>query len=337
VNTPEKHLVENLTRSKVYRDYETAFRGATGLPLAFTPVETWGLPLHGDRNESPFCRILARTNKTCAACLRLQESLRKNATEAAATATCFSSLCDSAVPVKLGSRLVGFLHTGQIFARQPTEADFARTIATLASWGVAMNVSELRDAYFACNVVSPERYQAILRLLELFAEHLATVGNQILVTEESAENPQITRAREFIAQHLADDISLADCARTAHMSTFYFCKMFKRATGLSFTEYVSRLRTEKAKSLLLDPHMRVSEAAFEVGFQSLSQFNRSFKKVTGRSPTDYRHNLPAAASRSKRSHDGLAKSAGRLDLGNARRAVSRTCTRIRERFAVAAA
>ncbi len=64
--------------------------------------------------------------------------------------------------------------------------------------------------------------------------------------------------------------------------------MFKKATGLTFTEYLSRIRVEKAKSYLLNPHIRISEVAFEVGFQSLSQFNRVFKKITGQSPSQFR-------------------------------------------------
>ena len=60
-------------------------------------------------------------------------------------------------------------------------------------------------------------------------------------------------------------------------STFYFCKLFKRSTGLNFTDYVSRVRIEKAKNLLLNPNLRVSEIAYEIGFQSLTHFNRVFK------------------------------------------------------------
>jgi len=59
-------------------------------------------------------------------------------------------------------------------------------------------------------------------------------------------------------------------------STFYFCKLFKRATGLTFTDYVARVRVEKAKPLLLDRDRRVSEIAYDVGFQSLTHFNRVF-------------------------------------------------------------
>jgi AraC-like DNA-binding protein len=53
------------------------------------------------------------------------------------------------------------------------------------------------------------------------------------------------------------------------------------------------VRIEKVKNLLLNPHKRVSEAAFEAGFQSLSQFNRVFKKIEGMSPSDFREQLHA--------------------------------------------
>ena len=67
--------------------------------------------------------------------------------------------------------------------------------------------------------------------------------------------------------------------------------MFKKATGLTFTDYLGRVRVEKAKNLLLNPHLRVSEIAYTVGFQSLTHFNRVFRKLTGESPTDFREKL----------------------------------------------
>jgi len=72
------------------------------------------------------------------------------------------------------------------------------------------------------------------------------------------------------------------------MSAFYFCKTFKKATGMTFTDYLARVRVEKVKNLMLNPNMRVSEAAFDAGFQSLSQFNRVFRRVTGEAPSAYR-------------------------------------------------
>ena len=73
-------------------------------------------------------------------------------------------------------------------------------------------------------------------------------------------------------------------------STFYSCKTFKKATGLTFTEYRGRVRIEKAKALVLNHHLRISDIAHEVGFQSLTHFNRIFRQITGESPTAFRDN-----------------------------------------------
>ena len=83
-------------------------------------------------------------------------------------------------------------------------------------------------------------------------------------------------------------------ANAVHTSLFYFCKLFRKVTGMTFTEYVSRTRVEKAKNLLLNPNLRVSEITFVVGFQSLTHFNRVFRKLAGQSPTQYRAVLPNA-------------------------------------------
>jgi AraC-like DNA-binding protein len=117
-----------------------------------------------------------------------------------------------------------------------------------------------------------------------------------MVKEEAAEPPVIAKARLFIAEHQDDDLTLTQVAQAVNTSAFYFCKMFKKTTGMTFTDYLARVRVEKVKNLLLNPHKRVSEAAFEAGFQSLSQFNRVFRKIAGESPSTYRDRLHAAAS-----------------------------------------
>jgi YesN/AraC family two-component response regulator len=220
-----------------------------------------------------------------------QELSRKGAMEPA-TIGCFAGFCDTAVPVHLGEKLVAFLRTGQVKTAQPTEAEFDAMTKKLIQWGVEFDAKTLHDSYFASKVLSNDQYQSMVRLLRVFAEHLSIVSNEVLVSEENTENPMITRAKEFIEKNQSDDLSLAAVAKAVNASTFYFCKMFKKATGLTFTEYLGRVRVEKAKSFLLNPHLRVSEVAFEVGFQSLSQFNRVFKRITGLSPTEFRNRLP---------------------------------------------
>jgi AraC-like DNA-binding protein len=132
----------------------------------------------------------------------------------------------------------------------------------------------------------------VIKLLSIFAQHLSMVSNQVLVHQEHSEPPVITRAKEYILEHQGEELSLSQVARAVNTSTFYFCKLFKRVTGINFTDYLSRVRIEKAKNLLLNPSLRISEIAFEVGFQSLTHFNRVFKRISGLSPTEYRAQLP---------------------------------------------
>ena len=107
------------------------------------------------------------------------------------------------------------------------------------------------------------------------------------------DSPSITRARSFIADHSDEELSLAAVARVANMSATYFSEKFKEVGGINFVDYVARMRVGKARNLFLSSDRRVSEVAFEVGFQSLSQFNRAFKKVAGQSPRECRAALAA--------------------------------------------
>ena len=95
-------------------------------------------------------------------------------------------------------------------------------------------------------------------------------------------------AKRYIQDRFQDKISIDEAARAVNASTRHFCKVFKEATGYTFTDYLARIRVEKAKNLLQNPHLRVSEIAFETGFDSISQFNRSFKRITGLAPTQFR-------------------------------------------------
>lgn len=287
-----KSIIEALSSSKLYQDYCRAFNDLTGLPLTLRPVESWQLPYHGKRNENVYCAMMALKSSTCASCLQTQQRLSEQATREAQTLTCTSGLSETAVPIRIGERLVGFLQTGQVFRRRPTTGQFGKLARQIMSLGSPHSEKELRQAYFGTKVLSTKEHEGIVRMLSVFSQHLAMVSNQLVVRQEHPEPPMVTRAKEFIDEHQAEDLSLTDVARAVNASTFYFCKVFKKSTGINFTDYVSRVRIEKAKNLALNPNLRISEIAFEVGFQSLTHFNRVFKRITGMSPTEYRAQLP---------------------------------------------
>ncbi len=295
MNTDTNHAVlERLARSQIYQDYERAFGEATGLPLKLSPVDDWKPWASKQRHGSPLCALLAKQSKACAACLRTHADLADSAQQEAKTITCFAGLCETAIPLRIGENLIGFLRTGEALLHTPTQRHFARVSRQLVQLGLKADLKEVRAAYFQSRVISPKQYESVLQLLRIFAQHLSIVANQVVFRTEHAEPPSMTRAREFIAANSGEDLSLTAVAQAVHMSTFYFCKQFKKATGLCFTSYLGRVRIERAKQMLLDPHVRISEVAFECGFQSLTHFNRVFRKLVGESPSTYRTALPLA-------------------------------------------
>lgn len=76
------------------------------------------------------------------------------------------------------------------------------------------------------------------------------------------------------------------------MSVFHFCRLFKKATGKTFNEYLTQIRVHQARERLAGSNETVTEIALSIGFQSISQFNRQFKTLTGVTPSQFRDEVP---------------------------------------------
>ncbi|MEY2606753.1 MAG: hypothetical protein QOH31_4575 [Verrucomicrobiota bacterium] len=248
----EAELIEQLSRLRVYRDFEQAFSQVTELSVRLKTLGMWNL-----------------------ACAFLNQEGR------------FTSI--TIVPVWLGENIIGVLQTGRAALEEPMSAQLTERKKPYANPVAVKNSSRRSNGHVP--VFSRPRYEAMVHLLQIFAEQLSFYASQIVIRLDEREPYRVRVARTFISNHRADNIDLADVARATHVSTFYLCKIFKKATGLTFVEYRNRLRIESAKKLLLNPNLTVSEVAYSVGFQSLTQFNRLFRRVVGMAPTGYRGHI----------------------------------------------
>ncbi|MEO5718251.1 MAG: helix-turn-helix domain-containing protein [Chthoniobacterales bacterium] len=290
----DRKLIEALRHSKVYRQYEKAFSGSTGLPLALRPLESYDLPFHGKKNENPFCAQLADRKGGCTFCLQTQDTLGKLQGAQPHSVQCPFGLTETRVPLLVGDRLLGHLYVGQVFTHAPRPVAFKKALHRLFPDGTP-NEKKLTADWKKTALLPAEKYQATVLLLTFFARQLSALCNQIALEEKNAEPAIVIRAREFIAAHKTEPLTLARVARAAGASVFHFCKVFHKSTGLSFTDYVARARMEDARSGLRNPRRRISEIAYDVGFQSLTQFNRTFKRIFGESPSAYRGKLASRA------------------------------------------
>jgi len=99
---------------------------------------------------------------------------------------------------------------------------------------------------------------------------------------------QVRRSEEFLREHLAKDISLAEIAEQARLSPFHFARQFKATMGLPPAAYQRKLRLEKAQELLLNTNLEIGEIAATVGYDTPQAFARAFRQAIGASPSDWR-------------------------------------------------
>jgi AraC-like DNA-binding protein/ligand-binding sensor protein len=284
-------LLKRIAASDRFKMYQDAFRTATGLPLRVVSADPDGWCLDDQSvNRSPFCEALNLCESACGACVETNRRLMKEAeVSGPTTCHCFAGLCASAVPIKMGASVIGFLKTGQVFSRTPSPEQFEEIMGAIGRKTLdKASRAKLKDAYMKTRFIEPLRYQSMVTLLQSFAEQLSEHAEALAIVEEGSEPAAVAKARKYIHANLDQPLPLGQVARQAGLSESHFCRLFKDSAGLTLTDYVNRCRIDWAKRELLKPEARISEIAFLVGYQSLSQFNRSFARIAGQSPTLYR-------------------------------------------------
>lgn len=285
-------LLDALRHSKLYSECEWTFTVVTGLPLALRPVEFFGLLFHGKKNENAFCALLADGKSACSFCLQTQSRVAELAGKHPRSIQCPFGLTETAVPIRLGERVIGFLCTGQVFTRRAKPRDSTLQRKRLFPEASPAEQKALR-LWKQTTYIEAAKYKAMVQLLTFFAKQLSALSNQLLIEQKCREPAVIARARQFIAQNKRGPLSLALVAKAAGASMFHFCTLFRETIGVNFTEYVARTRIEDACVLLYDRRHRVCEVASETGFQSMTAFNRAFRRIVGQSPTQYRSDIAA--------------------------------------------
>jgi AraC-like DNA-binding protein len=101
-------------------------------------------------------------------------------------------------------------------------------------------------------------------------------------------DPRIKDIHLYISRNLHKKITLTDVCRLANLSPSRFCELFKKETGLCFSNFVIELRIKKAIRLLRNKSLSIKQISFECGYRYISNFDRDFKRVRGISPSEYR-------------------------------------------------
>lgn len=98
----------------------------------------------------------------------------------------------------------------------------------------------------------------------------------------------VEKAKEYMKENYSKDLSLDEVSKVVNISPYYFSKLFKEEDGTNFIDYLTEIRMDKAKMLLMDKNLSMKEICVAVGYADPNYFSRTFKKNVGVTPTEYR-------------------------------------------------
>jgi AraC-like DNA-binding protein len=139
-------------------------------------------------------------------------------------------------------------------------------------------------------------FPSVLRLLSLL-NHLAHDNTGIPIASygyvnnyKVSETERMQKVHNYVLQHFSQEIRLGDVASLAGMSEAAFCRYFKARANKTFIDFVNEIRIGHACKLLLEDRWTIAQIAYDSGFDSLSNFNRNFKRYIGHTPREYKAN-----------------------------------------------
>jgi len=141
-------------------------------------------------------------------------------------------------------------------------------------------------------------YQDRMKRLMLFYEILHIIGKSESFTLLASEayvkskfetsNTRVNNIHEFLMNNYREEINLEEIAELVHLAPASVCRFFKSATGQTIFNYLNKIKVDYACNLLMNTDLNIVDISYDCGFNNLSHFNKQFKQITGKTPSQYR-------------------------------------------------
>ncbi len=319
-----KEIVEGRTLD----DIRKIFYKATGLAISLCDIgETGIVDFYPEQERNKFCRIIQSTDEGVRRCFESDSRAVKEASKKQEPEVyiCHAGLVNVAMSLKVEGRQIGSVIAGQLLSKSQSDNHFKEIKQRVK--GLGLNMAELKKAYLKVKVFPQERLNLAIKLISLISSYIIerelsyTLEKRLLreqkklveeVREEERLRTELRRAmpflnldnlssdskmrskrivkaaKEFIEANYNKQINLDMISQAAFLSPNYFSSFFKENTGYNVSEYLIKVRVEKAKELLKDFKLTVNEISRMVGYEDSNYFNQLFKKVEGIPPGEYR-------------------------------------------------
>lgn len=285
-----------LAQSREFADFSALLHNLVGMTVGiFDPRGERVVTVFRPDAESPLCRLVHSTAEgwaRCMACNRLHFN-EAACTRQACRYVCHAGLVDIAIPVFAEGTHVATISTGQLLPAPASDEGFQSIRDRLQ--GLPVSERALRRAYDRAPFLEEDKLDAGIKLLSFFANYLMRMGLTLRGMAERRERPEIAVALRYVEDHFREQLTVADVCREVCLSADHFSTLFRRATGRTLVAYVQQRRVDEAKVLLTATRKSITEICLACGFNSLTHFNRVFRRWTSKSPRQYRNESPTGA------------------------------------------
>jgi len=282
---------ETLSQSREFLEFGQSIRQLTRVPIGiYDATLTREKSIAEGLSNSPLCDLIWSVPGLHEACIACNRKFCRLAVECGhgIRYRCHRGLIDMAVPVFAQGRHVANIFSGQLLPSPPS-ADGLRAFLR-QNRDLGLDPDDVREAYFRAPYLPMAAVDSLLDLISFFAAHVCGDGSPEDAAHIGGADP-ILQARRYVDTHFREPISLADAAAHAALSPWQLSRGFHKSVGMPFIKYLNRRRTQQAKKLLSGEKESVSAAAYDAGFTSISQFNRTFRAVEGCTPQQYRSRM----------------------------------------------
>ena len=248
-------------------------------------LDTKGNKLYAHNNAKPFCELMnsdPEGHRRCLECDRLALEKCMSCESDTYDYRCHAGICEHILPIRYNGKPFAFLIFGQMLDESPLEEQWKNTEALLDWYGGDKNA--LRESFGEFRRVSREESDAFAEIVAAFASYI-----QLDNISRGSECDETQLLAQYLDRHFMEQLSLSDIASALGMGMTKLCGLAKQLSGgKTVTQLITGRRVEAAKQLLRTTGLPISRVAEQVGFSDYNYFTRTFRSVTGSTPTQYR-------------------------------------------------
>lgn len=247
-------------------------------------------------HSAPICNKAKTTAAGFRACLRCKSWAVKKAVHGPYEGHCYLGIYETVRPIFfhdkpicilfIGNALSGSSITFQERVKKSCKITGVNQELLLDSLDTLQPVKDSADARQIADILE----FIILNTLDK-TPSLAHFRHSTSPIRETAKHWAVKSAELYVKSYYDRPIKLSYLANLYFIHPDYLRRLFKKETGITFSEYLNRVRINRAKELLSDSAQTVTSICFEVGYNNVCYFNKLFKKSTGMSPREFRQNL----------------------------------------------